>query len=38
MFAPKVPTFLIKLEEIWEYVKIIRIDEKQIQHKGIKRF
>ena len=38
MFAPKVPTFLTKLEEIWECVKIIRIDEKQIQHKGRKRF
>ena len=38
MFAPKVPTFLTKLEEIWGYVRAIRIDEKQIQHKGRKRF
>ena len=38
MFAPNVPTFLTKLDEVWEYVKMIRTDEKQIQHKGKKRF
>ena len=38
MFAPKVPIFLTKLEGVWAYVKMIRIDEKQIQHKGRKRF
>ena len=38
MFAPKVPTFLTKLEEFWEYVNMISIDEKQIQHKGRKKF
>ena len=38
MFAPKVPIFLTKFEEVWVYVKIIKIDEKQIQHKGRKRF
>ena len=38
MFAPKAPIILTKFELIWLYVKIIRIDEKQIQHKGRKMF
>ena len=38
MFAPKVPIFLTKPKETWAYVKKIRIDEKQIQHNGKKRF
>ena len=38
MFAPKVPIFWIKTEGELANVKIIKVEEKQIEHKGINKF